>query len=262
MSGPVGNWLGQVLAVSVAQGCACGYRIWAEFMGFNHVQSCSICYRCIEIHWDPLEPKAVGESSQNEPWGFCCSCKLPGGVQWAEWPPVDLRCHFLPLHQCQLEFLTWCLWHPDIGSSEERADVFVSFCLSCKMSFAFLCYRLTRLQRSCHISAAKLLERKHLLYLGKILCCNPNIPKPPASTSVSLSHGTHAAAFRYLRRIGRPRKEWIAETFSLALPFSGKVQTLSLARKNSGGADPFWANEAHFGPASQAATPLFSNCRF
>ena len=44
---------------------------------------------------------------------------------------------------------------------------------------------------------------------------------------VSFEPGTYTAATsRYLRRVGRPRKEWIPEVFSLALSFTGSTRNL------------------------------------
>ena len=66
-------------------------------------------------------------------------------------------------------------------------------------------------------------ERKQLLLLGKILRCHPYHPL----RQVSFEPGTYTAATsRYLRRVGRPRKEWIPEVFSLALPFTGSTRNL------------------------------------
>ena len=78
-------------------------------------------------------------------------------------------------------------------------------------------------QRSAHVPMSKLLERKQLLLLGKILRCHPNHPL----RQVSFEPGTYTAATsRYLRRVGRPRKEWIPEVFSLALSFTGSTRNL------------------------------------
>ena len=78
-------------------------------------------------------------------------------------------------------------------------------------------------QRSAHVPTSKLLERKQLLLLGKILRCHPNHPL----RQVSFEPGTYTAATsRYLRRVGRPRKEWIPEVFSLALSFTGSTRNL------------------------------------
>lgn len=78
-------------------------------------------------------------------------------------------------------------------------------------------------QRSAHVPMSKLLERKQLLLLGKILRCHPNHPL----RQVSFEPGTYTAATsRYLRRVGRPRKEWIPEVFSLTLSFTGSTRNL------------------------------------
>ena len=78
-------------------------------------------------------------------------------------------------------------------------------------------------QRSAQVPMSKLLDRKQLLLLGKILRCHPNHPL----RQVSFEPGTYTAATsRYLRWVGRPRKEWIPEVFSLALSFTGSTRNL------------------------------------
>ena len=47
-------------------------------------------------------------------------------------------------------------------------------------------------------------------------------PAPPSETSLVCT----AATSQYLKRVSRPRKEWIPEVFSLALSFTGSTRNL------------------------------------
>ena len=69
------------------------------------------------------------------------------------------------------------------------------------------------IQQAMHVPATKLLERKQLLQLGKVLRCGLDHPLQQSS----FIPGTlTSATSRYVRRVGRPRKEWIPEVLSMA----------------------------------------------
>ena len=92
-------------------------------------------------------------------------------------------------------------------------------------------------QQAMHVPATKLLERRQLLQLGKVLRCQPDHPLQQSS----FIPGTlTSATSRYVRRVGRPRKEWIPEVLSMEFLLSdGSAQNLQQTVQNV----PAWRNK-------------------
>ena len=79
------------------------------------------------------------------------------------------------------------------------------------------------LRRSGHKAASKLLLERQLIYLGKVLRSSEN---SILRSSCMAPGGIEPATSRYIRRVGRPRKEWVPTVMEAAIQLAGGRQRL------------------------------------
>ena len=103
-------------------------------------------------------------------------------------------------------------------SERRRLDGFQNRCirqiLGIKPSFISRVSNHDVLQQAHHVAASSLLEERRLQLLGNILRASEGSPLKTASF---IPFTLHPATERYVRRRGRPRKEWITDTMQAAL---------------------------------------------
>ena len=81
----------------------------------------------------------------------------------------------------------------------------------------------TVLREAGHLPATTLLLRKHLLLLGKVM----RAPEGHPLKTASFIPGTlRPATDRFVRRVGRPRVEWVNQVKDKALAISGSHEEL------------------------------------
>eukprot|EP00930_Biecheleria_cincta_P025694 TRINITY_DN18244_c0_g2_i1.p1 TRINITY_DN18244_c0_g2~~TRINITY_DN18244_c0_g2_i1.p1 ORF type:complete len:330 (-),score=41.55 TRINITY_DN18244_c0_g2_i1:133-1122(-) len=79
------------------------------------------------------------------------------------------------------------------------------------------------LEKAQHMKASILLQRKQLMYLGKVMRADHD----SALRTVSFSNNhLQPATSRYIRRIGRPRLEWVPTVLDKALSITASMDTL------------------------------------
>ena len=91
-------------------------------------------------------------------------------------------------------------------------------------------------------SASKQLREQQLIFLGKVLRSDLD----SVLQTVSFTSGTlQPTTSRYIRRVGRPRKEWIAEVLPEALRLAGGEANL----KNIVQQTAYWKRMVKMGTA-------------
>jgi hypothetical protein len=107
-------------------------------------------------------------------------------------------------------------------AEQRKLDGFQNRCLrrivGIKPAYFFRVSNATVLEKSGHIAATKIIQKKQMQLLGKVLCA----PGDNTLRSVSFTPGTlRPATDRYVRRRGPPHKEWIPEAMKLACQIFG-----------------------------------------
>jgi len=109
------------------------------------------------------------------------------------------------------------------AAEKRRLDGFQNRCirkiLGIKPSFISRVSNLAVLEKAAHPAAISLLEKRQMQLFGKIMRCDATHPLHRASFVPGLRY--KPITDRYVRRKGRPAKEWIPEMSKLALRLSG-----------------------------------------
>ena len=115
-------------------------------------------------------------------------------------------------------------------AQERRLDGFQNRCLRVvigeKPAFLSRVSNAQVLDRSGHQAATQLLQKRQLQLLGKVL----RSPEGHPLRSASFIPGTdHPLTERYVRRTGRPSKEWITHLLRVAMQVFGSMQDVQAA---------------------------------
>ena len=114
-----------------------------------------------------------------------------------------------------------------------RLDAFQNRCLGyiigIKPSFLSRISKADVLARANHVSASKLLLRKQLILFGKVLRSAPEHPLRYASF---IPGTTAPLTERYVRRVGRPAKEFVPDMLRQSCAIFGSIEATLAAAEN------------------------------
>ena len=97
----------------------------------------------------------------------------------------------------------------------------------------------TVLQKAGCAPFSEQILRRQLVLLGKAA-----LPSSPIRHDVFADGTLHPQIGRYVRRVGRPRKDWLGEVWKAgALKFGGESQMRQLLLEQGNGADNKWKAE-------------------
>ena len=82
------------------------------------------------------------------------------------------------------------------------------------------------LQTAGHIPASRLLMQRQLAMFGRVLRAASDSPLRTCSLTPGLQQIIQPATARYVRRVGRPRKEWVPTIMGEALRLTGGMQQM------------------------------------
>ena len=110
------------------------------------------------------------------------------------------------------------------AAQKRKIDGFQNRCLrkiiGVKPSYISRVSNVTVLARASYTSATNLLLKRRLQFLGKILRCPEGHPLRIASF---IPHTLLPLTDRYVRRVGRPSKEWMKEALNEAASLFGSL---------------------------------------
>lgn len=131
-------------------------------------------------------------------------------------------------------------------AEQRRLDGFQNRCLrrivGVKPAYISRVSNATVLEKTGHVAASRLVQKKQMQLFGRIL----RAPSDSPLRSVSFIPGSlRPATERYVRRKGRPAKEWVPETSKLVCQIFGSVHNAERAALNKRAWDISLEN--HFG---------------
>ena len=118
-------------------------------------------------------------------------------------------------------------------AERRRLDGFQNKCLrrvlGIKPSFISRVRNIEVLQQAKHLSASTLLQKQQLQLLGRIL----RAPEGhPLRVACFIPGSLRPATDQYVRRVGRPKKEWVPEVMANAMRFFSSSEELQQAAPN------------------------------